>query len=371
MKDYSQNQCLAVGDGKTYHKMPYNPVVTGEMLPKNCSRTDFRDPKIWKENDGYYMMVGNKTLEGIPQVVLFHSLNLKTWHFESVLAKAQGQELGSMWECPDFFALDGKYVLMTSPQDMCADATFHNGNNSVAMIGTYHASVHQFHKQDVQTLDDGLDFYAPQSMLMPDGRRIMIAWMQSWDSNIRPVSQNWSCMMTLPRELKLADGKLIQTPVREIQNYYADTVTVEKQDISGKITFEGIHGRVLDMTVEILSGEYSEFSIDFAQNERFYTRLVYLKNKNILELDRTYSGMARDTSSIRKVPVRYPKDTLKLRLILDKYSAEIFINDGMQVLSMTFYTPVEADQISFACEGNACVSVTKHAICVTEDSADV
>ena len=367
MKDYSQNQCLAVGDGKTYRKLPYNPVITGDMLPENFSRVDFRDPKIWKEDDGYYMMVGNKTLEGIPQVVLFHSPNLKTWHFEAVLASAQRHELGTMWECPDFFELDGKYVLMASPQDMCADTIFHNGNNAVAMIGSYHPSVHQFHKQDVQTLDDGLDFYAPQSMLMQDGRRIMIAWMQSWDSNIRPVAQKWSCMMTLPRELHLVDGKIIQMPVREIENYYVDTVNIENQVISDKQSFDGICGRILDMTVEVLDGDYSEFTIHFAHDERFDTKISYDKRKNQLELDRTYSGMSRDTTAIRKVQVRYSKDTLKLRILLDKYSAEIFVNDGTQVLSTTLYTPLEAEQIMFECDGSAGVSVIKHAIAVQED----
>lgn len=38
-----------------------------------------------------------------------------------------------------------------------------------------------------------------------------------------------------------------------------------------------------------------------------------------------------------------PQDALKLRLILDKFSAELFINDGCQTFSTTFYTPLEAD----------------------------
>ena len=77
--------------------------------------------------------------------------------------------------------------------------------------------------------------------------------------------------------------------------------------------------------------------------------------------------MARDTAAIRKVWMRYPKDTLKLRILLDKYSAEIFVNDGTQVLSTTLYTPSEAGQIIFECDGSAKISVTKHAIAVQED----
>ena len=193
-----QNQCIAIGDGETYTKAEHNPVVTGDMLPENFSREHFRDPKIWKEADGYYMVVGNKTIGGIPQVVLFHSDDLKVWNYVSVLAKDREGKLGTMWECPDFFCLDGEHVLIISPQDICADEELHNGNNSVYFLGKYDQDKHEFNYQQVHSLDDGLDFYAPQTMLAPDGRRIMIAWMQSWDSNIRPAGQKWSCMMTLP-----------------------------------------------------------------------------------------------------------------------------------------------------------------------------
>ena len=69
-----QNQCIAFGDGKDYQKYDKNPVMTGEMLPEGCNRVDFRDPKIWKENDTYYMIVGNKNENQIGQVVLCLSL---------------------------------------------------------------------------------------------------------------------------------------------------------------------------------------------------------------------------------------------------------------------------------------------------------
>lgn len=99
-----QNQCLALGDGRTYVKMGANPVVTGDMLPEAFSREHFRDPKIWREDDGYYMAVGNKTKDGIPQVVLFHSEDMAKWQYVSVLAKDRERTLGGMWECPDFSA---------------------------------------------------------------------------------------------------------------------------------------------------------------------------------------------------------------------------------------------------------------------------
>lgn len=360
-KEY-QNQCIAVGDGRSYKKSGKNPVITGSMLPENFSREHFRDPKIWREPDGYYMLAGNKTNEGMPQVVLFCSDDLDRWKYVSVLAGDSSGKLGMMWECPDLFCIDGQYVLIASPQEMHADEEFHNGNNAVYFTGEYHRERHEFDYRQVRSLDDGLDFYAPQTMLAPDGRRVMIAWMQSWDSNIRPAGQRWAGMMTLPRELKLVDGNMVQSPVREIENYYTAPVRYDRKEITGECRLPGIRGRVLDMTVELLGGDYRTFSICFAQNERFHTSLTYHREKNMLELDRTCSGMVRDTIAYRRVKVKYSKEQAKFRLILDKYSAEIFVNDGEQVLSTTFYTPTEAEEISFVCDGTAVTAIRKYTI---------
>ena len=127
---------------------------------------------------------------------------------------------------------------------------------------------------------------------------------------------------------------------------------------------EGIRGRVLDMTVEIVRGDFREFTISLAQNEQCHTDFTILKDHNMVEIDRTYSGMVRDTIAIRKAKLKTSADKLELRIILDKYSAEIFLNDGQQVFSSTFYTPMEADGISFVCDGKAVVNIKKYEMVV-------
>ena len=127
---------------------------------------------------------------------------------------------------------------------------------------------------------------------------------------------------------------------------------------------EGICGRVLDMTVEIVRGDFRQFTISLAQNERYHTDFTILKDSNMVEIDRTYSGMVRDTIAIRKAKMKTSTDKLQLRFILDKYSVEIFLNDGQQVLSSTFYTPIEADGIRFVCDGKAVVNIQKYDIVV-------
>lgn len=113
-----QTQCLAVGDGVDYEKYAGNPVLTKEDLPDNGSKFDFRDPKIWKTADGAYRcVVGNCTPERDGQILLFSSEDGFRWKYEKILA-ANNKRYGMMWECPDFFELDGKAVLLTSPMDM-------------------------------------------------------------------------------------------------------------------------------------------------------------------------------------------------------------------------------------------------------------
>lgn len=353
-----QNQCIAIGDGNNYKKLDCNPVIIGDMLPDGFSKKDFRDPKIFKEEDGYYLVVGNKTEDGIPQVVLFYSKDALHYEYVSMLASPNNHSLGTMWECPDFFKLDGEYILINSPQHMYANDEFHNGNNSVYYIGNYHHK--QFHYNHVYSLDDGLDFYAPQTMQYIDGRRIMIGWMQSWHANNRLLTQKWAGMMTIPRELRLVDGRIYQSPVKEIENYYQNSVNYFDKIISGSCMIDGIKGRIMDMTIDILDDDYDEFIISIACDDKFHTDFTINKKKNIFEIDRTFSGMQHDTIGIKKVKNKTGDQHIKLRFIMDKYSFEIFVNEGKQVFSTNFYTPLEANDIRFYCDGKVHINIEKH-----------
>ena len=171
-------------------------------------------------------------------------------------------------------------------------------------------------------------------------------------------------MMTVPRELHIEQGRILQNPVREIENYHRNAVYYQNKEISGNCQMEDIHGRVLDMTVEIVRGDFHQFTISFAQNERYHTDFTIQKDSKMIEMNRTYSGMVRDAAAIRKSKIKTSTYKLQLRLILDKYSAEIFLNDGQQVFSSTFYTPLEADGIRFICDGKAVVNIEKYEIVV-------
>ena len=122
---------MAEGDGIVYRKIKNEPIISGEMLPAQFSRIDFRDPKIWKDGDTYFLLAGNRNEQGLGQLVLFCSKNMSDWQYSKVFLEHDAR-YGTMWECPDFFALDGSYVVIISPQDMSArKLKFHNGNNAI------------------------------------------------------------------------------------------------------------------------------------------------------------------------------------------------------------------------------------------------
>ncbi len=359
-----QNQCIAVGDGITYEKDGQNPVLCGSLLPQGFSRKDFRDPKVWREDGIYYLVAGSRDENGNGQVVLCSSENLKSWKYEGVIAHNDGT-IGKMWECPDFFSLDGRQILICSPQNMRASGyEFHNGHNSLYFLGDYSQSDHVFQKGEPVSLDYGLDFYAPQTVLLPDGRRIMIGWMQSWDTVLIPDGQAWNGMMTLPRELSVRDDVVIQSPVRELERYRVSRVALQDQRISGTCRLPGIGGRCLDLTVKLGAGTYREFCMDVAHNEHYTTSYTYQADRQLITVDRTYSGIDRDMVCQRTMKVRNPKRPLSLRFIMDRNSIELFVNDGEQVSSTVIFTPEEADEILFSCDGEVSVDVEQYEICV-------
>jgi beta-fructofuranosidase len=364
-----QTQCLAVGDGVNYVKYEGNPVLTGADVPAGFSVNDFRDPKLFRNADGSFgCVVGNRTEDGSGAILLYKSVDGFKWEFDTILDRSYN-EFGRMWECPDMFRLEDTDIIVTSPQDMRAlGLEFHSGNCTLALLGRMENG--EYLRENVQAIDYGLDFYAPQTLETEDGRRVMIAWMQNWDTTGGcPEGAKWFGQMTTPRDLTLRNGRMIQNPVRELDDRHGRRVAYKNVVVSEEVSLTGVYGRVLDMTVTVKPGDdkgYERFRIKFAKGSQHYCSVSYRPNTSTLRMSRTHAGFNRDFVHERKCRVRNQNGEIKLRIILDRFSAEIFVNDGEQALTMTFYTPQTAEGISFECTGNALVSVEKYDIITAE-----
>lgn len=360
-----QTQCIAEGDGLNYEKYEGNPVLDAKDIVPGFSHHDFRDPKIWREDGKFFCVVGNRTEDGSGSIVMYKSEDGKKWHFVTVLDRCYN-EYGKMWECPDFFPLGGKHVIITSPQDMTAlGLEFHNGNGTLALVGSYDSKTHEFSREKVQALDYGLDFYAPQTLVTPDGRRVMIAWMQNWDTCAAPASAKWFGQMTTPREIELRDGRVIQNPIRELDALHGRKIIYSDVPVMEETTLRGVFGRMVDLSITVSpTGPdlYQMFRVKVARGSQHYTSISYNPHTSTLKLSRIHSGNFRDFVHERDCLVRSRGGALKLRILLDRYSVEVFVNDGEQVMTTTLYTPQTADGISFEAQGQVLLSVEKYDI---------
>ena len=363
--DSFQTQCIAVGDGVDYDKYEANPVIDASTLPEGASVHDFRDPKIWREDGKFYAVIGNRPEDGSGSILLYESEDAIHWQFVSVLAACHNQ-YGRMWECPDFFELDGKHVLLVSPQEMAAiGLEFHPGNANVALIGKFDRKTNHLLREYVQAIDYGLDFYAPQTLLTEDGRRVMIAWMQNWETSTCKVEElRFFGQMSLPRELSVRNGRLCQNPVRELEQYRGVLIDYHNVLINGETSLRGISGRYLDMTVTLRPGNessmYKWFRLYVAKDGEHFTFIRFRPETGTIKVDRTHSGFPHDIVNIREFPVNVKNGTLKLRVIMDRYSLELFVNDGEQAASFVLYTPIDAGSISFSSDGSVLVDVDKY-----------
>lgn len=362
-----QTQCVAIGDGVNYEKYEGNPVIDESQLPEGGDRFEFRDPRIWKAEDGTYRCVaGNCDGDRDGQILLYSSKDALHWNFEKILLRNHDR-FGKMWECPDFFELDGKQVLLTSPQDMLPQGfEYHNGNGTVCFIGTYDEETDTFHEEHNQAIDYGIDFYAPQTVLTPDGRRIMIGWMQNWDTcNLYTFKEPWFGQMSLPRELSVKNGRLIQKPIRELEELRHDKVVYENVTLKDTtIRLDGIKGRRVDMELTLRPGDeeklYQKFWVRFAQDEKYFTSLSFRPHESLLKVDRKFSGSRRAIIHQRRSLVRSDKGQIKLRIILDNFSMEVFVNDGEHVMAATVHTDLFADGISFVADGAVTMDIVKY-----------
>ena len=105
---------------------------------------------------------------------------------------------------------------------------------------------------------------------------------------------------------------------------------------------------------------YRWFRIRVAKDEQHETIIRYRPDQGTLKLDRIRSGLPHDIVHTRSFLVRNRQGEIKLRIVLDRFSLEVFVNDGEQAASAVIYTPQEADAITFEAGSTALMDVEKY-----------
>ena len=293
-----------------------------------------RDPKVWKEHGTYYMLQGARTKEDMGQAVIFRSDDKINWTFYSRVETEE--KFGYMWECPDYFEVDGTKILSASVQGLTGEEwkdrnVYQSGYFTVKgdILGQYSLS-------DYCLWDYGFDYYAPQSFETEDGRRIQIGWMGMPDCEEytnRTIEDGWQHCFTFPREVFVKDGIIRQRPVRELEaRKILSEETKNRLETKKYTVYEVVINSILDDQFRAVLAE--ELIVKY-ENNRF--EIEFMNNRN----DKVSCGRKS-----RSVEIDHLTD---VRILADESSVEIFVNEGAYVFSTRYY-PEELG-ISIEAEG--------------------
>lgn len=288
-------------------------VFDNEALPANISRADFRDPCPVKIGDTYYVFVGGKD-EALNRGVIIVLKGKNPDKLEYAFQLGPYDELGDMGECPSYFRVDHKDVIVVSGCNVPERGNdFKNKNSSVFIVGNLDFEKGEMKVDFIREIDKGDSFYAPQFIRGAD-KPIMIGWLEMWEKKYPTHEKNhgWVGAFTIPREISVKDGEIFQTPVESLNRYLSPTEDgkVPKcADIC--LTFDG------EGSVKI-KGDDGEVVIG-------KDRGVYLDTN----LTNNMFGCVRRTNADYK--------TCDVRILLDVSSIEVFVDGGREVISSRIY----------------------------------
>ncbi|MBC3345907.1 glycoside hydrolase family 32 protein [Pseudomonas sp. SWRI196] len=329
-----QVQCLATSvDGIRFAK--HGAVI--ETAPQDTIM-HFRDPKVWKDHDYWYLIAGARQGD-TPLLPLYRSTDLHAWEFLDYVSRGNEGD-GYMWECPDLFRLDGRDVLLYSPQGMRPEGYERlNKYQTGYRVGQLDSQWH-FNGGPFIELDNGHDFYAAQTLVAADGRRLVWAWLDMWESPMPSQPHHWCGMLGLPRELQLHADRLRVFPARELTALRkAPLPSTPAWGESGSRWVPQVNGDRLEIHVQLNLLDCTEGTLGIAlrcsADGDEYTLLYYDASLQRLVLDRSRSGA--QVSGQRSVAIDREQEPLQLRVFLDRSSIEVFEQSGRFSLSSRIY----------------------------------
>ncbi len=304
----AQSMAVSKDGGRTFEKFSGNPVLTSDV-------PDFRDPKaFWNEE----AKVWNLILAAGQEMRIYSSKNLKEWKFESAFGQEYGNH-GGVWECPDLFKIDNKWVLLCN---INPGGPF-GGSATQYFVGSFDG--HKFTCESMpkvtKWMDYGKDHYATVSFYnAPENRRVVLAWMSNWQyANDVPTKQFRSAN-SIPRDLGLfthgEETYVSVVPSKEMLDVRGQKVKKPTEACEIVVDVKG----TADITLSNSKGEQVTMRYD-AQKQNFI-------------MDRTKSGDVGFSEAFPCVTTAPTYGTIRqLRIFIDRCSIEAFDSEGKMVMT--------------------------------------
>jgi len=265
------------------------------------------DPDCWLDGDTYYAISGG----GPPH--LMKSSNLKEWEYLGLLLHEDMPNLGVTKNedvsCANMFKIGDKWMLLCISHGM--GCRYYLGDfKDEKYLPEFHAMMNW----------KDWNFFAPESLLTPDGRRVMWAWC-------RLKGDTQSAIQSLPRELSLpADGVLRIKPLRELKKLRYDEKNESNIVVksNSSLMLKDISGDTIELSVTIQPTDAEEYGVSvFCDKDGKGFPITIKPESKVLTM-----GEIKPPFELKK------GEDMNLRIFLDKGMVEVFVNDRQAAVYM-------------------------------------
>jgi fructan beta-fructosidase len=354
-KVQSQSIAYSTDKGRTFTKYKGNPVIPNPGIP------DFRDPKVFWHNESNQWVMSLATKQTI---TFYGSPNLKEWSLLSEFGDGIGSH-GGVWECPDLIPLvyagKTKWVLIVSINPGGPNG----GSATQYFIGDFDGKTFKADALPYPLwLDYGRDNYAGvtfSNIPKTDGRHIFMGWMSNWDYANNVPTKEFRSAMTVARELTITNnGKhliLNNYPVKEMNNLKGKiseipNLQVDKEAVIAEMLKDNVGSYEIEMTLKPGNAEVFGFSLNNSKNETL--KFNFDNGTGFISIDRKKSGLTEfnDRFEMGMNAPLVKKSVYRIRLLVDKASAELFINEGEIAMTTLFFPTEPMNQLKFYSRDN-------------------
>ena len=304
----TQSMAFSEDNGMTFKKYEGNPVLTSDV-------PDFRDPKaFWNEE----IKAWNLILAAGQEMRIYSSKDLKQWKYESSFGKEYGNH-GGVWECPDLFKLDNKWVLLCN---INPGGPF-GGSATQYFVGDFDGRKFTCESMPKVTkwLDYGKDHYATVSFYnAPENRRVVLAWMSNWQYANQVPTKQFRSANSIPRDLGVfsygEETYVSVVPSKEMLNVRGNKIKKPTETCEIVVDLKG----------------NSEIVLSNAKGEQVV--MTYDGQKQTFTMDRKKSGDVTFSEAFPVETVAPTYGTVKqLRIFIDRCSIEAFDTDGKMAMT--------------------------------------
>lgn len=316
----ANEQWAAIGDPDwiTWQKHPANPVLSLKTHGGPPFRGDWRDPFIFTEAGRTFLVIGGD-YDDVAGVALYEASDktLTNWRYHKLLyQQPRGERL--FLECPNFFKVDGRWVLLHSPY-----------NPIQYVVGDFDLNTLTFTPSVEGVLDPGFttvpNFYASNILYDEQGRCILLGWARGF-----AAGRGWNGCLALPRILTIGpDGHPEQAPIPQLQALRNQRYRLANQTIDEAGTLLDLQGDALEIQALL------ELD-DGAVNVR-----LRRSTDGQRSVDVTYDGAVLNVAGTATPFTLGLKEPLKLQIFLDKTLLEVFVNGGRLAVTRVIDAPLE------------------------------